>query len=363
MDKNLALYAYFGELGFFDADIPGHSFYQIGLLDSISSVYGVDQFDFYSYLDPPNGGAAWLSGYPRPKYPDGIFGQVFNSHTDRLVRNYRVTPEDVVEGIKSKVYSKIFLKARFRNLATLAKKMTDAFAFESIITTALEAGYRPTDIIIVDTDLSMSEQFVKHLYNIGIPIIAPSITLPGIGQNFLADCLEIHSKNKTKKENRIFYYGNLSFENYKAGHEKNPIVKDIIAGVCELTTFDGSQYQMTVAAKETPAILQWLQNEKFVDFIPRTNREAIWTVMSSSNVCLNVSKDLYLEKDFTPARVYEAITCGIIPVSFKKSHVSAMAFNTVFEFEEICKFLAECSPTDYFKILKQIAESVSTPNK
>jgi hypothetical protein len=56
--------------------------------------------------------------------------------------------------------------------------------------------------------------------------------------------------------------------------------------------------------------------------------------------------------------VYESIIFGVIPVSYMKGHHSAMTFETVDDFFEICKFLSECSSGDYFKILREIAKAL-----
>jgi hypothetical protein len=352
LDKTKCLYAYFGELGYFNNNIPGHSFYQVGLLDALAEKYQFENFDFYNYLD--------IESVPdsRPKFPDGIYGQIFTTHTDRLIDKYRMTYSEVLKNISNKVYQKLFLKARFRNLSTLEKKITDAYRFETIIQYALSNGYAPEDIIIVDTDMSLSPQFLERIFKLKIPVIVPSIDVPGIGQKFLASCMEVNQKGATKKGLNIIYYGNLSFENYKQGHYKNPIINEIIERTNDVFMFDQSTFKMTVAAKETPYLKDWIEKMPRVELVPRSNREAIWAMLQSSLVSVNVSKDLYIEKNFTPARVYESIIAGVIPVSYKKSHHPAMAFETTDEFFEICKFLAECSPADYFKILSQIASSL-----
>jgi hypothetical protein len=92
--------------------------------------------------------------------------------------------------------------------------------------------------------------------------------------------------------------------------------------------------------------------------IPRQNREEIWNSFTNSLVSINVSKDLYLQVGFTPARVYESIIFGVIPVSYMKGHHPAMTFETVDDFFEICKFLSECSAGDYFKILRETAKAL-----
>ena len=56
--KENGLYAYFGYLGMFDTDIPGHTFYQIGLIDQLCTSHNLSKVDFYSYLSNDNIGEA-----------------------------------------------------------------------------------------------------------------------------------------------------------------------------------------------------------------------------------------------------------------------------------------------------------------
>ena len=75
-----------------------------------------------------------------------------------------------------------------------------------IIKKAINSGYGKDRIIILDTDLSLSENFVKE-YGAWVTILIPSIDFPGISQRFLLDCSETHTSFKRKKENmRIFIY-------------------------------------------------------------------------------------------------------------------------------------------------------------
>jgi hypothetical protein len=215
-----ALYAYFGELGIFYENIPGHTFYQVGLIDSISERFGIDKFDFYNYMD------TGVTTIP-PTFKDGAIGEVFKQHSARLLDEYRIGFDDVLDNVRTGVYSKLFLKARFRNLSTLQKKLKDAHRFEMIIQTALTSGYKPEDIVILDTDLSLSPEFLNHIQSLGISHEIPSVTFPGIGQGFLSSCLEVHRSASVKRDRSVFYYGNLSFDNYKEGHSKNPIINTI----------------------------------------------------------------------------------------------------------------------------------------
>ena len=353
-----ALYAYFGEIGIFDDDIPGHSFYQVGLLDSISKVFGIDKFDFYNYLDgPADMTTGDTSQYHRPKFPEGQIGQLMNNYSNELIEKYRLSYDQVWAEISHKTYSKLFFKARFRNLSTLSKKLKDTYRFETLIQHALSVGYLPSEIIVLDTDLSLSDTFKNRLDEIGIEVMIPSIHFPGVSKNFLNECLDIHANQLTKEANIIFY-GNLDFMNYKSGHHKNPIIFDIINEVEHQFMFDQRIFRMTLATKDTSSIRECTKGMNLVTVIPRTDRAKIWQHLCNSIVSINVSKDLYLDRGFIPARIYESIIAGVIPVCYKSGFHPAMTFNSVDEFYEICKFLIDCSPADYQKILYSIASTL-----
>ena len=139
-----SLYAYFGELGIFDTNIPGHTFYQIGLMDALSEKFGTDQFDFLNYISDK-----YTSGSIDPEFPAGELGDLMTRYSRKLINNYQISYPEVIEKIMNKEYDKLFLKARFRNLSTLQKKLKDAKIFEDIITTALSVGYSPENIVII----------------------------------------------------------------------------------------------------------------------------------------------------------------------------------------------------------------------
>lgn len=350
---SLALYAYFGQLGMFDDNIPGHTFYQLGLIDEIAQVNAVDKFDFLNYADS----VEELNS--KPVFPADRIGEVFEKYSTQLIAKYRIPFDEVLYKIRSKDYSKLFLKARFRNLSTLEKKLKDAARFEAIITTALESGYSPSDIVIIDTDLSLSEDFMETSSRLGLDREIPSITMRACSKRFIEECLVLHSQHEYRRQPHLTYYGNLSFENYKSGHSKDPIIVDIIDAIDDVHKFTGEKFTMTVAAKSTQSLEDWIAAKSQVRLCPRQNREEIWDSLLHSLVSVNVSKNLYLNAGFKPARVYESLMLGVIPVSYKDPSIHpAMSFETVDEFFEICKFLSECSHADYQKILSQIVNSL-----
>jgi hypothetical protein len=354
MERTLALYAYFGQLGIFDDNIPGHTFYQLGLIDELANVHEIDKFDFLNYADPVT-----RSRFPGPEFPNDLIGSVFRDYSNKLIAEYRIQFEEVLCRIRVKGYSKLFLKARFRNLSTLEKKLNDAFRFEEIIKTALESGYDPFDIIIIDTDLSLSNEFLETAARLGLRREIPSVTMRACSKGFLEDCLARHSQYVYQRPPHLTYYGNLSFENYKSGHSKDPIIMDIIEAIDDIQKFNGDKFTMTVAAKSTPKLEELIAAKSQVRLCPRQNRDEIWDSLLHSLVSINVSKNLYLKEGFKPARVYESLMLGVIPVSYKDLSLHpAMSFETVDEFFEICKFLSECSHEDYQKILGQIVSSL-----
>ena len=353
--KSRALYAYFGELGIFNDDIPGHSFYQLGLLDELSQVHKVDGFEFFNYID-------WDARIKdgNPVFPNDRIGEVFEKYCRDLIFEYRIQFGKVINRIQNKWYSKIFLKARFRNLSTLQKKLMDASRFEIMIETALQAGYDPSDIIILDTDLSLSDTFLNTVRELGLTIEIPSVTMRACSKRFLESCLEVHVSESWKRPDHLTYYGNLSFENYKVGHSKDPIIRDIIDSADSAKKFNGDKFTLTVAAKVTSELEEWIAPKMQVVICSRQERAEIWNSLLHSLVSINVSKNLYLEKGFTPARVYESLMLGAIPVSYKDPRLHpAMCFETVDQFFEICKFLSECSAEDYNKLLTQMVANAN----
>lgn len=352
--QSRALYAYFGQLGLFEDNIPGHTFYQLGLLDEISQIHQVDGFEFFNYID----GDSKITD-ARPIFPNDKLGEVFDKYCDSLIFDYRIPFSKVINRIENKWYSKIFLKARFRNLSTLQKKLMDASRFEAIIQTAIKAGYRPHEIIILDTDLSLSDDFIKKANELGLTIETPSVSMRACSRRFLRSCVEVHVSESWKRPDHLTYYGNLSFENYKTGHSKDPIIRDLIDSIDGIEKFSGDKFTMTVAAKVTKELEEWIAPKTQVVITSRHERSEIWDSLLHSLVSINVSKNLYLEKGFTPARVYESLMLGAIPVSYKDPRLHpAMSFETVEEFFEICKFLSECSADDYNRILVQMADSI-----
>lgn len=325
-----SLYCYFGLLGNnVKLDIPGHNFYQLPLIDSLKERYQFNKVDFYSYI--PEELQKDGVNYPTDSELGLLFADLYQDNID----NYCVPFNDILLNISNKVYDKLFLKARFRNISTLKKKWTDAFEFESIIQEALNSGYNPNDIIIIDTDLSMPPHFLEWLELNKVIRIIPSIDFSPITKSFAEKLIKVHSNRNTF--DRAFYYGNLDFKNYKPGHEKDDIVHDCINSIKNTDHF-GLGYEFKYTSKE---------NSDYT-IINRTERDCIWDYFISTKLCLNVSKDLYTKVNFIPARVYEAVIFGAIPVSYKMPYiVDYLSFENIEQLEEIKLFLLEMNQVEY----------------
>jgi hypothetical protein len=344
------LYAYFGKLGLFNDDIPGHSFYQVGLLDAISERENDCTFDFYSYLPNVHGQDF--------TFPSDSHGELSLTVANRLINEYCPTFEEVVNRIMAKEYSAIYLKARFRNLSTLAKGLDDARQFEALIKIGKSIG---VPVYILDTDLSLPKSFLDSQEMYGFTRIIPSIDMPGIGSAFAKMCLELNKEKiltaKEKFSPSVIYYGNLDFTNYKAGHHKNPIALELLTELADHTMFNGDKFEVFHAGKPVNGVNATLQ-------IPRQDRHQIWAAFWSSIASINISKDLYVETGFLPARVYEAAMFGVVTVSFSdKSLHPAMGFNTVNEAIEQLTFLAEMSPADYFNLYSSQLDKIVNRGK
>lgn len=339
-----ALYCYFGALGTnFDADVPGHNFYQIPMIDALMCKYGLSKVDFYSYLPT----ALVPLDVRFPKTPLGDF---CSKKFEDLIEFYNPSPAFIDDAIAKKAYHKIFLKARFRNLSTLTKKWNDAQQFEDFIILALNSGYAPCDIIVLDTDLSMSKMFNDWLLDMGITILTPSIDFQPMTRMFAMELYELNCQ--TIRSNHALFYGNLNFANYKAGNEKNSIVFDCLTSLGEMNHFDQT-WRVTVAGKYD--ILS-----EGLTTVERSNRELIWSLFETSKLCLNVSKDKYVNEGFVPARAYEALMFGAIPVSYKMANFfPALSFMSVYEMEQIAKYILEIDQADYNSLYLQVLKTVT----
>ena len=332
-----SLYAYFGVLGLHAVDSPGHALYQVGLLQSIKESFNEEKFDFYSFYSLEELAQAGTT----IRYPNSDLGKVFEKYCDSLMAEYCIELERVMEKIDRKEYSKIYLKARFRNLSALEKKRTDAYDFERMLQAAVAAGYSKEEIVILDTDLSLSESFCSN-WDEHATFLIPSIHFPGISSKFLKEC--IATIDWEKKTAAYVFYGNIDTANYKKGNEKSPILNESLKWTIDFLQEKPSKLIVICKKKD------FFSLETVVEHIDRSDREKIWEGLQKSTVMLNVTKEKYNAVRFIPARIYEALIFGMIPVSYGYSFLNkAFSFNSIFEFSEIIKYLDECSMDDLKK--------------
>jgi hypothetical protein len=333
-----SLYAYFGLLDLHNIDSPGHSLYQIGLVDSLRESYGEEKFDFYSYYPEEVINSADLVGFP-----DTELGKLFHKYRTDLFDKPIHNIDEVLQMISEKKYSKLYLKARFRNLSTLSKKWKDALDFERIIKCAVAAGYSKDQIIILDTDLSLSDKFIEFSRDL-LTIRIPSIHFPGISRSFLNDCVSIHQKSNSIRKESVFY-GNIDTSKYKSGNSKSTILLDTLNLVREYN----EDHTLLLICKANDYD-KFITNQFNTYHFNREDRLNIWRVLESSKIMINVTKDKYDTVQFIPARIFEAMIFGMIPVSYKFDFLCpAFSFNTIEDLQEIYEYLFECNESDLKK--------------
>lgn len=336
-----SLYSYFGLLDLHSVDSPGHSLYQLGLIDSIKNTFGEDSFDFYSYYPEEilkNHRGLELT------YPECELGEVFTKYQTKLINHYIPTLDSVLEQIKNKQYVRLYLKARFRNISTLTKKWKDALAFEKILDAAINSGYQKTEIIVLDTDLSLPDSFYTK-YSAHITIIIPSIDFPGISEDFLIDCVDVHRKEFINKKFNSVFYGNINTTNYKSGNSKSQSLLPTLELLEKFHT-EISDSKFIAICKESDLDSKIFKN---TTHIARHDRQGIWQVLTESLIMVNVTKEKYDTRKFIPARIYEAIIFGMIPISYKFEFLSkTFSFTTEEDLTEILKYLFECDPENRF---------------
>lgn len=339
-----SLYAYFGLLDLHSIDSPGHSLYQLGLMDSIRESFTIDKFDFFSYYPEEIQAkeAETLHGYPETP-----LGSLFSKYRQEMISEYCIAYGDVLLNIREKKYETLYLKARFRNLSTLKKKWKDAHMFEIIIEYAVYSGYNKSQIIILDTDLSLPKSFADQ-YGSLVTILIPSIDFPGISQRFLLECVEIHNSSYNKEKISVFY-GNIDTSSYKSGNSKSSILPKVIYWLGtrgeKKFTIIGKEKDFDSAPENTMGI-------------ERNNRKRIWQALEEYLIMINVTKEKYNDAKFIPARIYEAMIFGMIPVSYKFNFLNeTFSFETIDDLQEIIKYLEECEPEDLKKAYLHFIDS------
>ena len=329
-----SLYSYFGLLGIHDIDTPGHSLYQLGLIDSIKENFHEDKFDFYSYYPE-----SVVDDVKIKPYPSTELGNLFTEYQDTLFDNTLVDHGTVIKKIRNQEYHNLYLKARFRNLSTLSKKWRDAKAFELIINEAIVSGYTPDRIIILDTDLSLSDKFFQK-YGDLVTVKIPSIDFPGISNRFLNRCIDIHTNNPNKTNLDSVFYGNIDTTNYKSGNSKSDLLPEVFEMVIDYHMSQTNESRFFIISKEKDFVPF---NREITYNIPRYDRVGIWDTLEGGRVMLNITKDKYDTQRFIPARIFEAMIFGMIPVSYKFNWLCpAFSFESLYDLSEIYAYLSEC---------------------
>lgn len=380
MKKNF-LYGYFGNLSPNLLDIPGHFMYQPFLMEEVASRYTDSDYsmDIYSYIEDKDldiSKPVVFSHY----FPgiNSLMNDWANKHLNSAARG---TAEEycspyvklgtVISRIQAGFYDCLFLKARFRNPSTHAKKLYDVKKFENICKLATDNG---TPVIIVDTDLSLPDSFIENVINlndnfriIGLgnvqkayPKLDPSRILSSkplygisrhmlerVAASFEADPGVFHRKATI---NALLYYGNIAFSNYKANHTKNREVLEYLIKLAE------------DLPKMFGVIIGKVEDERFLSHgyfhLARNMRIGISELHQRARLSLNISKALYDATDFSPARITESWIHGIIPLSYSSNPNyqgnPGLVFTNYPELLECVKlYLMDSSIEDYQKYFMQ----------
>jgi len=324
-----ALYAYFGLLGSNGVDVPGHVFYQLPLLYTLKKQYNIDSFDFYSYL-PVYEKQQYKTYYPFE--PNGMDNYIFNL----VINNYNISLYEVIQNLKNKKYDIVFLKARFLNESTLRKKWHDELKFKFLFSLSKSLGIKT---VVIDTDLSLpSEFYAQNSSDI--------ITINSLNKNMYE--LSYMLYKNIPMNNDFLYYGNV-YANVNKTQSKDKYMIEFFNSAP--LTFINSKF-IIVGKCEVPF--------KRVKIINRTNRKLLYQLMKYSKFQINISKKLYIEKKFIPARVFESLLFYKIPISYNFDFIAPQfSFHNLLELSEIVEYINSLSPNDYFQTWKSIVDKVS----
>jgi len=315
---NKALYCYFGLLGNNSLNIPGHSFYQLPLLYSLSKWYNT-KIDFYSYV--PSNYKYSQSFIPYNHIDQEIF--------EKIIDKYNVSLKYVLKNIEK--YDIIFLKARFRNLSTLAKKWYDTLKFEKILDKAIQKN---VSVIILDTDLELNDEIYTEL---GECIQRVSRLHP--------DVFYLYSnifKNQ-KERSDIVFYGNV----YKSKNFKDP---ELIRFFNDIPTKYDNVY--ILGKSEIPF--------RNVKIIPRFKRKDIYDILAKNKIQINITKPKYSKEKFIPARIFESLLFYSIPISYNFDWFNkSLSFKSHLEFDEIYKFVYNLDKIKYNELWENLVEKCS----
>jgi hypothetical protein len=152
------------------------------------------------------------------------------------------------------------------------------------------------------------------------------------------ECINVNTK--TGNISSVFY-GNIDTSKYKAGNEKSSILNDALSWVNSYHNVVYSTAPFTLICKESD--FKWFQVKKNTKHVDRRDRVKIWETLASSRVMLNITKEKYNDIQFIPARIYESLIFGMIPVSYKFDFLSStFSFTNIEELVEIYNYLSEC---------------------
>jgi len=316
-----ALYCYFGLLGNNDINIPGHIFYQFPLIVTLAKYFNISTFDFYSYL-PYN-----IKSKKRFEPFDNIDEYYYSKYID----NHNISLSEVFDNIMKHKYDIVFLKARFRNLSTLSKKWVDTLKYEKIIEYSKKYNIKT---FILDTDLSIT--YDNQLSYLKIQKLDTNVILK-----------YMQKYKKIKKENYIIYHGNIDTSSYNKGHSKSKFIYYFLSTIPQHDVM----HRYYIASKNKI-------NFRNTIFIPRYNRKQIHNIYSTSKYSINITKNLYTEKHFIPARIFESLMYYSLPLSYNFDFLLPyLSFHNITQYLEVLKYFD--SIETYDKVFNDLLDKIT----
>jgi hypothetical protein len=171
---------------------------------------------------------------------------------------------------------------------------------------------------------------------------------------FLVDCVNLNLTQSKKRISSVFY-GNIDTSKYKSGNSKSDILPEVLKWVSSKHWSRDEQFHIICKKKDFDSISDSKSTTHHID---RKDRSAIWETLESSRVMLNITKEKYNEIKFIPARIYEAMIFGMIPVSYKFDFLCpAFSFESIEDLLEIYEYFYECDAVGLEQAYKHFINS------
>ena len=157
---------------------------------------------------------------------------------------------------------------------------------------------------------------------------------------FLVDCMNLNLTQSKKGISSVFY-GNIDTSKYKSGNSKSEILPNALEWIARNHWSRDEDFYLVCKKNDFDSVSDKLTSSTY--HLDRKNRIKIWGTLESSRIMVNITKEKYNDRRFIPARIFEAIIFGMIPVSYKFDFLCpAFSFENLEDLSEIYIYLNEC---------------------